>query len=357
MTTNSPVRTTKRGIQYPMAYRQPFDVTHIEDAERGNAYLCLGCHRDMVPRKGKIKRHHFAHKAGPEQCNPDNALHETAKAAICQGFLRALRKGLAYPIRIPCDRCEDPFETNVAIEGAGIATERSEVRGTRSDLVITKEDGRSPRLIVEIVVHHDLESGTEEMYRASEIPVIKVKPSWETVDTLREEINSSETLNVSNPTCRRCRDKERRHGEWFKATEDQIKDVIRPNQGIQPKLERIMKDRYGSFLRADTRGRVNRNARMLAVLGFRQQNSRPTLFKVQIDRWSIYADIDSTEVMRIWEVDCAAGLYAFPQDAEPPRCRECVLDIVRGIVEENGVEIRRYFMDYGEHNHWNREMD
>lgn len=170
-------------------------------------------------------------------------------------------------------------------------------------------------------------------------------------------MNSPETLNVSNPTCRSCRDEERRHSEWLKGTEDQIKDVIRPNQGIQPKLEPITKDRYGSFLRADTRGRVNRNARMLAVLGFRQQNSRPTLFKVQIERWSIYADLDSTEVTRIWDVDCAAGVYAFPQDPEPPLCRECVLDIVRGILEENGVEMRRYFMDYGEHNHWNREMD
>ncbi len=351
MTTNSPVRTTKRSIRYPMAYRHPFDVTHIEDAERGNAYLCLGCHRDMVPRKGKIKKHHFAHKAGPEQCNPDNALHETAKAAICQGFLRALRKELGYPIRILCDRCDDPIETNVAVEGAGIATERSEILGTRSDLVITKEDGRSPRLIVEIVVHHDLESGTEERYRASEIPVIKVKPSWETVDRLREEINSPETLNLRNPICRRCRDAERRHREWLKGTEDQIKDEIRPDRGIQPKLERITKDRYGSFLRADTRERINRNARILAALGLGQQDSRPTLFKVQIDRWSIYADLDSTEVIKIWEVDCAAGLYAFPQDPDPPRCRECVLDIVRGILEENGVEIRRYLMDHGGHNH------
>lgn len=174
---------------------------------------------------------------------------------------------------------------------------------------------------------------------------------------VREEINSPETLNVKNPICGRCRDEERRHREWFKGTDGQIKDVIRPNQRIQPKLERITKDRYGSLLRADTRGRVNRNARMLAALGFRQQDSRPTLFKVQIDQRSIYADLDSTEVMRIWEVDCAAGLYVFSQDPEPPRCRGCVLDVVRGILEENGVEIRRYFMDYGGHNHWNREMD
>ena len=51
-------------------------------------------------------------------------------------------------------------------------------------------------------------------------------------------------------------------------------------------------------------------------------------------------------------MDCAPGLYAFPEDTKPPRCRECVLDTVREILEQNGVEIRRYFMDHGAHNYW-----
>ena len=55
--------------------------------------------------------------------------------------------------------------------------------------------------------------------------------------------------------------------------------------------------------------------------------------------------------MKIWEVDCLPGLYTFPEDTEPPTCKECVLDIVRGILERNGVEIRRYFLDHGTHNH------
>ena len=57
------------------------------------------------------------------------------------------------------------------------------------------------------------------------------------------------------------------------------------------------------------------------MIGFGQQPKRPTLFRVKVDGWTVYADLDSTEVMKIWEVDCAPGLYAFPEHAKPPKCR------------------------------------
>ena len=334
-----------------MAYRSPYRVTHIDEAQRGNNYLCLGCHKDMIPRKGKIKKHHFAHKPGLEQCDPDNALHETAKAAICEGFLRALGEDQQYGVSIPCDRCDEPIGTNVAIQGAAIAKERSAVGGTRSDLVITTDDGKTPRLIVEVVVHHDLDSQTENRYSASAIPIVKVRPSWETVAGLRHAIHSHESLNVKMTTCRRCRHQDSLHQQWLATIEAQLKKAIGPKQVTRPRIKQITKDRYDSFLRADTRSRVNKNARSLAELGFLQQKTRPTLFKVQIPQWTIYADLDSTEVMRIWEVDCEPGLYAFPQEVEPTKCRECLLEVVRQLLEQHEVAVRRYFMDHGWHNH------
>ena len=84
-------------------------------------------------------------------------------------------------------------------------------------------------------------------------------------------------------------------------------------------MKPITQDKVQSFLRAETRKLVNNNARKLASAGFTQQPSRPTLFRADADEWKIYADLDSTEVMRIWEVDCLPGLYAFPEDTEPPR--------------------------------------
>ena len=173
-------------IRYPMAYQLPYQVAHISQAEKGQRYLCLGCDEKMIPRKGKIKRHHFAHKAGTERCDQDNALHETAKAAICQGFLRAQESGDEYSVSFPCERCDATLKVNIALEGASIATERAAVQGSRSDLVVSREDGRSPRIIIEIVVHHDIEEGTEKRYRDAGIPVVRVRPTWERVDELRQ---------------------------------------------------------------------------------------------------------------------------------------------------------------------------
>ena len=76
---------------------------------------------------------------------------------------------------------------------------------------------------------------------------------------------------------------------------------------------------------------------------------------MRAEKWSIFADLDSTEEKRIWEVDCIPALYAFPafsEDPEPPSCRKCVVEIADAILKENGIEVRRDFMDSGEHNHW-----
>ena len=245
----------------------------------------------------------------------------------------------------------------MAGEGAAIATERSVVHGTRSDLVITKGDGKTPRVIIEIVVHHDIEESTEKRYVQSGTAVVKIQPDWETVDRLREQLITNETLNVENTVCRRCKDADSHHREWSKSIEEKLNSTIHPVRLGHPEIRPITQDRFGSFLRADTRRLVNNNARKLASAGFTQQPSRPTLFRADADEWKIYADLDSTEVMRIWEVDCLPGLYAFPEDTEPPRCKECVLDIVRGIMEQHDIEARRYFMDHGSHNHWTPEQD
>ena len=117
----------------------------------------------------------------------------------------------------------------------------------------------------------------------------------------------------------------------------------------------IQWDKFGSFLGPDTKRLVNSNAKRLAAVGFTQQSRRPTLFRVDVEEWRIFADLDSTGEMKIWQMDCLPALYAFPDETEPPRCKECVLDIVRGILKENGVMVRRYFPDHGTHNHWTLE--
>ena len=252
----------RRQILYPMAYGVPHLLTHISDAKTGEKYLCPGCSKDMVPRKGDIKRHHFAHKASQDRCDSDNALHETAKEAIRQGFLKAQDQNEEYLVKFPCQRCERPVPTNVAVEGATISTEITVVPGTRSDLAVTNRNGKTPRLIMEIVVTHDLEKGTQEKYQDSGIPVVKIRPTWDSVNKLLQEACGEGTLNIPKSTCPPCR-------KWLEHIEAKLKSAIKLGQrnGIEP----ITRDDYdGAPLRWATRNNIHKLAEKLAGLGFQQ---------------------------------------------------------------------------------------
>ena len=336
----------------------------------------------MVIRRGPRRRPHFAHKAGFVQCEKDNALHEAAKAFICQGFIDAVTTGAEYQVGYPCEGCQTPIKVNVATKGASIASERMVVKGTRSDLAIFQPDG-SLRVIIEIVVTHDLEDDTKQRYEEANYPVVTVKPSWDTLLDLLRAAMGSRILNVKDGKhryCSDCRDaqkqkravinqasetqpRRRKHSPRLAQMAGRGKQAhrlawslarslvagIRPRSGRIPPITPMTHDRYGSPLKWHTRKKVMASAQKLARLGFQQQTKRPTLFLYQTGRWKIYADLDSTEVMRIWEVDCEPALYAFGKDAR--ECRECLLEAVGEIFSQHKISYRRHFEDPEVHDH------
>lgn len=80
----------------------------IENAEKGQQYTCLSCGAPLVPRKGEIRQHHFAHKSNPDNCSFETYLHKLTKYFIRTLFeekqkLIAVRE----PNMHPCDRMHE----------------------------------------------------------------------------------------------------------------------------------------------------------------------------------------------------------------------------------------------------------
>lgn len=311
----------------------------------------------MIVRRGEVKRPHFAHKPPVVYwCNGDNALHEAAKLNICEGFLEAVSQGRRYDIGFPCTRCKTAIRVNCAEPGAGIATETSVVQGTRSDLVIVRSSGER-RVIVEIKVTHDLEEETAEKYAAAQMPVVKVEPQWETLPDLRREAIGYAALNIrQGDLCSGCiehrKEQLRRKEEHEKSRQNmrRLLQGIRPHTGKPPPVKMIVQDKFGSSLFPKAQSKTMANARKLIWLGFRQLSSRATLFRYTAEGWWIYADLDSTEVLRIWEVECVPAIYAFPIDrGNPQGCRECLLEEVQVLLDRYKCPWRRFFEDPGHH--------
>ncbi len=354
------IAVADKNILYPAAYIKPFTSVHISEAQRGDLHYCFGCDGEMLIKRGSIRQQHFAHKPPFIECDSNNALHETAKAIIAQGFMQAIDSGRVYNLSYPCRRCETPITVDVAEKGAGIGSEITVANGTRSDLVITRGDGITPRVIIEIVVHHDLEQETRKKYEEFGLPVVKVAPTWETLPDLLLATLGYETLNIERTECKVCyehRAEEQRRQEAReierrkrRAEASQLVEGITPHPGKAPRIVSVTHDRYGSPLRSGTRSTVMKHARRLAWLGFQQQPSRPTLFLYQVNGWKIYADLDSTEVMRIWEVNCVPAIYAFPLKGAS-QCRECILESVGFLLDKHLVPYRRHFEDSEGHDH------
>lgn len=133
----------------------------------------------------------------------------------------------------------------------------------------------------------------------------------------------------------------RGHEQQFERFQEAIPSLT-PNPRVQ--IREIKQDRHGRRLRRDTKERVNRLALQLAKLGYRQADSRPTLFRLHFRGFTAYVDFDSTEVIDMWDVDCQPGVYAFHRNEwEDP---EPLAALVRRHLIDNGIEPRIYFEDH-----------
>ena len=338
-------------IQYPFAYSWAYDLIAVGEAIYGTEYRCVGCDGTMIPKALGSRKvlPHFAHRAEP--CTGDVALHQIAQAIVCDALISAIEDKREYPAYCRCPKCELPMEpVNIAKKGWTVAAEKTVVDGTRSDIVLFNTAGRAA-LIIEVVVSSDFEKkeGTNSRYRDSGIPILKIHPDWETLPDLRQYLHVDKLVNAKpSYQCRVCKEEEEQRRQWerqhnlFLEFARNAVDKIEPQSGIS-KPTPATHDKFGSPLKWQTRNAVMRNSGLLATLGFTQQPSRPTLFLLRAGDWKIYADLDSTDVMKIWEVDCNAALYAFP-DSHP--FRGCLLALVAKKLSEHGVGIRRHFEDH-----------
>ena len=72
-------------------------LVNIRDIEEGKElYFCPYCKGEMIPKRGKIRDWHFAHKCLTENCSYESYLHSLAKLRLCEWFNNTTNASL-YP--------------------------------------------------------------------------------------------------------------------------------------------------------------------------------------------------------------------------------------------------------------------
>ena len=211
------------------------EVVHIDNAEKSQQFVCLGCNQAMRPVKGEKRAWHFRHLPDAK-CDPDNALHRMAQRIVAQSFKSAVEKKQEYRLTLMCKNCgEAAMDRNAASPSATITVEdTSLISGTRPDLVIREADGRVT--ILEVVVTHALENKTRLSYKESGIPILfKTFKEFDDLKGLDSSFAADSSLNTED-LCEKCKaDDERRKLKEFDVEARRDQDFVQRQSFERPK--------------------------------------------------------------------------------------------------------------------------
>lgn len=191
-------------ILYSFANNEQGDLVKAGMAQRGRAYFCPSCHKDMVHRMGEKVRPHFAHKNLSLNCSPETVLHFGFKRLLYERISRSLNAGERLSIQWNCDSCCGSHAGNL-LKRTTHAEEEYNLGSCRPDIGLLSKEGNIVAAI-EIVVSHSPEQSTIEFYKARGIPLIVFKLKSDTeLSRVDEEVLEPDIVDVClNPKCVKC---------------------------------------------------------------------------------------------------------------------------------------------------------
>lgn len=139
-----------------------------EDRYAHGPYNCLACGHVMVPALGRVRKHHFKHKAGrPADCLHESYLHQLAKKTLFEAISDAMVTGQQYPLTrsrdivcdhfakpygITCTNQQLPFTEDLASRFDCIDIEKG-VNGFVADILLSSR-ATGDTMLVEVAVTH-----------------------------------------------------------------------------------------------------------------------------------------------------------------------------------------------------------
>lgn len=177
-------------------------LVHIDNAEKGRRYYCVGCGAEMIVKEGSERCKHFAHESDSPTC--ESYLHKLAKRRIREAFLEAKPFTITLNSRAVCNRecllknkCEfDDRQDFDLKKHYDKCKEETSHGGFVADLLLASSENpdRKP-VFIEIWVTH--ECGQKKIDSGLRIIEIKID-SEEDIDAIvssRNIVESDDGLN------------------------------------------------------------------------------------------------------------------------------------------------------------------
>mgnify|MGYP001627753691 CR=1 FL=1 len=146
------------------------DVSEIDPHDRHakGPYSCLACGHIMVPALGRVRKHHFKHKAGrPPDCHRESYLHQLAKMTLYTALRSAMREDRPYwltrerpaicshyldELGLTCTGKTAPFQVDLAAMFDRVEMEAG-AGGFVADVLLSST-ASGARMLLEVAVSH-----------------------------------------------------------------------------------------------------------------------------------------------------------------------------------------------------------
>lgn len=336
------------GLSFPYARLDNGRLVHVDQHDGVSAVWCLGCGADMHARGGGPRvRRHFAHRVHVGgTCSFESALHAATKQVICDSFAGAKAAARPYKLSWICEGCESIRSVDLVSLSDRVTPETEMVTGVVSDLAF---EG-SRRFAVEVVVTHPPEPQALSRYKAADIPVFVLRPTWDTIATLANCIHADTAHFIRVDKCQECQ-RRRATREAEERERDRVLASLRASlsqlaPSSPPRTWNT--DKYGNFLYPRIAAKLQETGRRLCTGGFKQAQQKPWLYFLWIKGVGrFFANMGGTEEVPIWED--TRPLYHWTLDdrltshEESEEFEESIVLHVRDHLAARGIELRTSF--------------
>ncbi len=191
-----------KDILYSTASNSIGELITIEKAVKGTSYSCPICQGDMIPRLGKNKRHHFAHKALTEDCTPESVLHYSFKMVLAQKIEEHIRSQQPLQISWGCS-CYERHTGNLVKKAKRVEVEYN-LGICRPDIALLDSSDRAIAAI-EVVVTHEPEERVLDYYKKQGIGAVIFRLDSEAdLNRIGSSMTPDQVYSCLNPRCNRC---------------------------------------------------------------------------------------------------------------------------------------------------------
>ena len=142
----------------PVAVSADGRLVQPAEGTRGERFRCPGCGTEVILRKGRVKRPHFAHRGG-DACSPESALHRAAKGLLRQ-VVTDWKRGVGPSpcVTRPCPSypCAGAIVQDIPADVTHALEEVRVSDGSVADVVLFRGD--VPAVAIEVLATHRVTS-------------------------------------------------------------------------------------------------------------------------------------------------------------------------------------------------------